>query len=160
MQRLVHPQRLSSNRHGLLELFVAQRGERPQQRLPPRIPLRLELGARHGPRRELLLPLTPRLLAIAGEEIREARAEVAGDVPADDGNRVAAVRAGHRELGFLELIDGRLRERLVAEVFGPDRIDEWRHGTLERRRRDRGGRNHLQGLHHDTRYSRPGGPVP
>src|SRR4029077_425262 len=60
MQRLVNLERLRSDRHCIVELPVAELGQRSQERRPTVFPLLDELGLRHRARLKFLLTMTPR----------------------------------------------------------------------------------------------------
>src|SRR5262249_15558289 len=88
--------------------------------VPALMPLGQELPARDLARRELLLALTPRLLAVGGQEVGEARLEIAGHVPADGREGVAAGGTRLRQRNLGHLLERGLGEGFVAAVFAGD----------------------------------------
>src|SRR5207247_8847031 len=76
---------------------------------------------RDGPGEELGLTVTPGFLAVGLKEVREARREVARDVPHERGDGVAGGTARPGQLLIAELLDRPFTERLVSPVFALDR---------------------------------------
>ena len=92
-QRLVNAHRLPTDGDPGVDLLVGQRIEGLHQDAPPCVPC---LQQRLSPDRalvELLVPMTPGLLAVAGEKVGEPGSEVAGDMPADDRDGIAAAES-------------------------------------------------------------------
>src|SRR5204862_5763604 len=123
LQRRGDGVRLAPDGHGPLEIGVGEVAEGREQDPPAIVPLGLELRARHGAGKEFGVAVAPRLLAVGRQEVREARLQVAGDVPHDGGDGVARARGGH-ELGVGELVERAFGEGLVAAVFGFDGGDK------------------------------------
>ena len=94
VQCLVHPKRLTAYRDGPGQIIVIQRRQRREQDAPPRFPVGQKLRLGDRARLELLLALAPGFLAVAREKIGEPGTQVAADVPADRGDRIAPVRPG------------------------------------------------------------------
>src|SRR5262249_43305927 len=106
------------------EVRVLELVERLEQHAPALLPLLPELGRRDRARLELGLALPPRLLAVLGEEVREARLQVARDVPDEGDDGVAFRPRDVRELPSVQLIERGLAQPLVATVLALDRLQD------------------------------------
>src|SRR5438477_3707488 len=102
-------------------MLIGQRLQRAEERVPAAVPLREQLVPRHGAPGEFLVPLPPWLLAVGGEEIGEARSQVAADVPDEDGGRIRPVlRIADVQLLVFELRERGITQRFVAAEFSDD----------------------------------------
>ena len=132
---VVHFERLSADHHRMPEMVVGRSIQCVEQCVPAGIPFLEHLVSSHGTLHELLVALPPGLLAVAREEIREARSEIAADVPrAPRLNFRRSVR--HCELAVVELGQGRVAKRFVTAEFCSDRRED--------------GRGHKSELNHEA----------
>jgi hypothetical protein len=70
---------------------------------------------------ELLVALTPGLLTVGTQEIREPRSQVAPDVPDENrGGILPVVRVAQRKLLVVDLRERGIPERLVASELSGD----------------------------------------
>jgi hypothetical protein len=105
--------------------------ERGEEGGPARVPAGHDLGPGGGGgfgRDELGVAVAVGLLAVRGEEVSEAAAQVAGDVVGDDGHRVEAGGEDAEEAFVVELGEGVLGEGSLAVEHLSARCDEigWR----------------------------------
>src|SRR5579871_5742129 len=124
------------DRHRLLpdgdrraELRVGQCAERSVQRAPPLFPFLHQLRAPDDTPHEFLVALAPGLFAVGREKVGEPRQQVAGHVPADHRNGVAAVQI-LGELRLVHLRDGTLSVGLVAIELAANRVNDGGGGHL------------------------------
>src|SRR5262249_14693622 len=76
VERLVDLHRLGADRDRLVEVGIGESAERGEEEVPAFLPLRAQLRPAHAPLVELRLALSPGLLAVRRQEVREARLEV------------------------------------------------------------------------------------
>src|SRR5713226_1515051 len=127
MERVKNRQWHSTDLHLCVQLFVVEVGKRLKENRPALLPFLLEFCPRNGPVEELFISVTPGLLTVGLEEVRESRLEVARYVPHERRNGVAGggVRQGQLLVG--ELLDRRLTELFVSPVFTFDRSYDFAH---------------------------------
>ena len=130
MQRLRHPEGLPSDGHLTVQVGVGEPAERVQQDSPAAFPVGEQLVLGDGTAGELLLPMAPWLLAVGGEKVGEAGAEVARQVPAEHGDAVTVPGARDDQVGVAQLGDSTFRDPLVAQVFVLHRRDDLRHPDI------------------------------
>src|ERR1039458_8537623 len=109
---LHHGVGFAADRDAAAEVCVRQRLERAEHAIPARLPKRHQHLA--GGRRllELGVAMAVRLLSIGGQEVRPARAHVAGHVLNNDGNRICfGVERGEK------LLVGDLRHSAFGELL-------------------------------------------
>ena len=104
--------RLRANRDLAFEISIGELRERVEEILPAALPQRHQLRARLGRVVEFCVAMTVRLLAVGGEKVRPARAQVAGQMLHQDGDGVGLRVEGHKEAGVRTLSDG-----LVTQLF-------------------------------------------
>src|SRR6478752_5049495 len=98
VQGFIHAQRLLTDDDDVIQVRITQPLERAEEGRPALLPFLEQLRARHRSLAELLLAGPPRLLAVAGQKISEARAKITRDVPADHRDRISPIRALCRQL--------------------------------------------------------------
>jgi hypothetical protein len=110
---------LAADEDGPAEVLRLQRVEGGEEALPAVLPPLHELRpGRAGRGLELAVAVAVGLLAVGREEIRPARAHVAGDVLDEDGHAVGpGVQAGH-DVRIVETAQGPLAERLQGRDAG------------------------------------------
>src|SRR5260221_3014203 len=127
MQGFMNGKGLVPNDDPLAKIGVGELAERPEQRRPSLVPLLPKLVVADLPLLELRLPLTPRLLAVGGEEVGEARLEVARDVPHKDGYGVSLRCGDVSQLIARQLLEGPFGKALVSTVLALNRPDDFPH---------------------------------
>ena len=79
---------LAANGHGLRQIVGSKSGQRIEQPLPTGFPIGDQFFPCGERVHEFVIPVTPGLLAVRGEEVGPAGQKVAGDVLHDDGDAV------------------------------------------------------------------------
>src|SRR5687768_2662968 len=115
---------LAADRDGLRQVFRSQRRQRVEQHAPAALPVLHHRVARRERVDELAVAVAIRLLAVARQEIREPRPQVAGHVLHDDGDAVRVRVERRAQLLVRQLHDRPLRQALLRLEVLDDRVEE------------------------------------
>ena len=127
IESLIHAQCLSPYCDGAAQIRIVKGLQRREKRAPALVPMGEQLRFSDGPRLELLLTVAPGLLAVAREEICEARAQVPAEVPTDGGDRIPAAwsrsskltvaQLGERTFASYAAADGAIYLRTETQLY-------------------------------------------
>jgi len=123
IQRLENGMGFTANGGGAEKVFGGELLKGIEDASPAGFPDIHQFGAADGRDFEFLVAVTVRFLPIAGEEVSEARAHVAGKMFDQDCNRVGFGIEGEKELIVGELCDGTLCHTFVASHLAADFVE-------------------------------------